>query len=273
MKYKNALKTKRLRGNANGFARALLVLAAVFSFALVERIEAQTAVPKKTAVLVHGAFADGSSWGKIIPLLQNKGLNVIAVQNPLTSLAADVDAAKRAIEAAPGEVILVGHSWGGAVITEAGKHDKVAALVYIAAFAPSKDQSVNDIYKDYPKPEWFGRAILDASGFLTLPADAVGGFFAQDLPAAETRVMAATQGSVFGRAFDEKIVETAWNSKPSWYIVAADDRMINPDLQRAAARKINATVTVLQSSHVPMLSKPKEVADVIFAAAGRSSKK
>lgn len=226
-----------------------------------------------TVVLVHGLFADGSgSWNKIIPLLQAEGLNVVAVQNPLTSIADDVAAAQRAIDAAPGPVILVGHSWGGNAVTQAGNNEKVTSLVYVAAFALSKDQSANDLFKDYPNPEWYGSAIVDASGVMTLPPEAISHFFAQDLPAAETSVMAAAQGSVFLRAFDDKITETAWSSKPSWYVVAADDRMISPDIQRATAAKIGATVTVLQSSHVPMLSKPQEVAEVILAAAGLSKK-
>ena len=226
-----------------------------------------------TVVLVHGLFADGSSWSKIIPLLQAEGLKTVAVQNPLTSIADDAAAAKRAIDAAPGEVILVGHSWGGNAVTQAGNHDKVTSLVYVAAFALSKDQSVNELLKDYPPPEWFPSAIVDSGGVMTLSPDAISRFFAPDLPVAESSVIAATQGSVFVRAFDDKITETAWSSKPSWYIVAANDRMINPDIQRAAAEKIGATVTVLESSHVPMLSKPGEVADVIFAAAGLSKNK
>lgn len=273
MKYIDTLKNNRFRCNSIGFVFGFLVLATVFSVAFVKRIEAQDAVPKKTVVLVHGLFADGSgSWRKIIPLLQAKGLNVVAVQNPLTSIADDAAATKRAIDAAPGQVILVGHSWGGNVITQAGNNEKVASLVYIAAFANSKDQSLNDFLKGYPNPEWYGSAIVDSGGVMTLPPNAISSFFAQDLPAPETSVLAATQGSVFVRAFDDKITETAWSSKPSWYIVATNDRMINPDVQRATAKKIGATTTILQSSHVPMLSKPREVADIILAASGMSKK-
>jgi pimeloyl-ACP methyl ester carboxylesterase len=226
-----------------------------------------------TVVLVHGFFADGSgSWNKIIPLLQAEGLNVVAVQNPLTSLADDVAAAKRAIDAAPGDVVLVGHSWGGSVITQAGTDEKVKSLVYIAAFAPSKDQTSNELIKDYPVSEWAPSAIVDADGVMTLPPEAISTFFAQDLPAAETSVMAATQGSVFVRTLDDKITETAWADKPSWYIVATEDRMISPDIQRAMVTKTGAAPTILESSHVPMLSHPQAVADVIFAAAGASEK-
>ena len=243
-----------------------IVCALLFLMTAVNPVQAQNS--QKTVVLVHGAFADGSSWNKIIPLLQAKGLNVVAVQNPLSSLANDVDAAKRAIDAAPGPVILVGHSWGGTVITQAGNNEKVAALVYVAAFAPSKDQSSNDLSVGYPKPEWLSSLKVDSGGFLTLSPEAMTNLFAQDLPAAETKLMAVTQGPVLGKCFDEKITEAAWSTKPSWYVVAEKDHMINPDLQKALAKKINAKTTLLPTSHVPMLSKPQEVANVILAAAG-----
>ncbi len=227
---------------------------------------------EKTVVLVHGSFADGSSWEKVIPLLQAEGLNVVAVQIPLNGLANDVDAAKRAIDAAPGEVILVGHSWGGTVITEAGNHEKVKALVYVAAFAPSKDQSVGDILKDYPNPEWFGSVNIDSGGFWKLTPEAVGKFFAQDLPAAQTSVMAVTQGPILPSVFGDKITEAAWSNRPSWYIVGTNDYMIGAELEKVMAKKIGATTTVLETSHVPMLSKPKEVAEIILAAAGITKK-
>jgi pimeloyl-ACP methyl ester carboxylesterase len=221
----------------------------------------------KTVVLVHGAFADGSSWAKVIPLLQAKGLNVIAIQNPLSSLAADVDAAKRAIEAQSGPVILVGHSYGGVVITQAGVHPKVAALVYVAAFAPPKGESVNGLGKGQPAPPWSGSIKADSGGYLSLTPEGVGKFFAQDLPTKEIAILAATQGPTFSGAFDDKVTETAYSAKPSWYVVAKQDRMIPPDVEMAMAKAANAKITTVESSHVAMLSKPKEVADVILAAA------
>jgi pimeloyl-ACP methyl ester carboxylesterase len=223
--------------------------------------------PQKTVVLVHGAFADGSSWEKVIPLLQAKGLRVVVVQNPLTSLADDVAATRRAIEAQTGPVILVGHSWGGTVITEAGVHDKVAALVYVAAFAPDAGQSSNDLGKDGPPPPGSANIRPDSAGFLYLTPVGVAKDFAQDLPARQTAVMAVTQGPIFGKAFDEKVSNAAWKSKPSWFIAATNDRMIQPDLERAMAKKINAKTTALPTSHVPMLSRPNDVAKVILAAA------
>ena len=220
-----------------------------------------------TVVLVHGAFADGSSWDRVIPLLQAKGLKVVAVQNPLTSLADDVAATNRAVDGQSGPVILVGHSWGGTVITEAGANDKVAALVYVAAFAPDAGQSSNDLGKDGPPPPGLANIRPDSAGFLSLTPESVARDFAQDLPAAQTAVMAVTQGPISGKNFDERVTNAAWKSKPSWYIVAEKDRMIQPDLERALAKKINARTTALPTGHVPMLSRPNDVATVILAAA------
>jgi pimeloyl-ACP methyl ester carboxylesterase len=221
----------------------------------------------KTVVLVHGAFADGSSWNAVIPLLQAKGLKVIAVQNPLTSLADDVEFTNRAINEAKGPVVLVGHSWAGAVITEAGDNDKVKSLVYVAAFAPSVGQSVSDTVKAYPTPPGLANPVVDGAGFLKLSSESVVKYFAPDLPAAQANLIAITQGAVRGKNFDEKLTKAAWQTKPSWYIVAEKDLMIDPAAEREAAKKIKATAVSLPTSHVPMLSKPKEVADVIIAAA------
>jgi len=224
-------------------------------------------------VLVHGAFADGSSWDKVIPLLQAKGLHVVAVQNPLTSLADDVAATKRAIDAQKGPVILVGHSWAGTVITEAGASDKVTSLVYVAAFAPDVGESSNDAVNGAPSPPGSSSVYADPAGYLYLTPEGVAHDFAPDLPAAQTKVMAVTQGPIFGKSFDEKVANAAWKAKPSWYIVAEKDRMIQPDVERAMAKKINAKVTSLPTSHVVMLSRPKDVAAVILAAAGKSASK
>ncbi|NWA33450.1 MULTISPECIES: alpha/beta fold hydrolase [unclassified Pseudomonas] len=222
-----------------------------------------------TVVLVHGAFADGSSWNKVIPLLQAKGLKVVAVQNPLTSLADDVAAAQRVIDAQSGRVVLVGHSWAGSVITQGGTSDKVKALVYVAAFAPSEGQSSAESEKGYPTPPGIETISADASGYLYLPAASVAKNFAQDLPADQANLIAVTQGPILGKAFDDKITVAAWKTKPNYYIVAAKDRMIDPGLEQAYAKKINATTTVVQTSHVPMLSQPQKVADVIIAAASK----
>jgi pimeloyl-ACP methyl ester carboxylesterase len=218
-------------------------------------------------VLVHGAFADGSSWNKIIPLLQAKGYTVVAVQNPLSSLGDDVAFANRVINAQPGPVVLVGHSWGGSVITQAGANPKVKALVYVAAFAPSVGETSLDGVKNFPPSPGLASPVADPEGFLKLSPETVAKDFAQDLPAAESNLIAATQGAVQGKAFGEKLTAAAWMTKPSWYIVASQDHMIQPDAERALAKKIKARTTTLDTSHVPMLSKPQEVAEVVAAAA------
>lgn len=222
---------------------------------------------RTTVVLVHGAFADGSSWNKVIPILEKNGLAVISVQNPLTSLADDVAATKRAIADAPGPVVLVGHSWGGTVITEAGGDPKVKALVYVAAAANDAGGSFNDLARAYPAPAGFNEVKVDGDGFASLTATGVRKFFASDVRPSEAQLIAATQGPIKASAFDEKVTVAAWSTKPSWYIVAAHDDMIQPDLERALAAKIKAKTTTLNTSHVPMISAPKQVAAVIESAA------
>jgi len=221
----------------------------------------------KNVVLVHGAFADGSSWDKVIPILQAKGLHVVAVQNSLKSLDDDAAATKRVIEQQNGPVILVGHSWAGAVITQAGNDDKVKALVYVAAFAPDKDQSINDILKGKPAPSWASALQKDSAGYLTLSTDAIIHDFAQDLPVAQARLVAATQGPWFAGCTDDKVTEAAWHNKPSWWVLTEKDRMIPAPLQAAMAQQIGATVVKVDASHVAMLSKPADVAAAIIAAA------
>jgi pimeloyl-ACP methyl ester carboxylesterase len=252
--------------------RTLLFASMLATGAAQSAVAAETTAPASqpsatTVVLVHGAFADGSSWSKLIPLLQAKGLKVVAVQNPLTSLADDVTFANRVIDAQTGPVVLVGHSWGGTVITQAGGNDKVKALVYVAAFAPSAGETSLDTVKGYPASPGLASPIATSDGFLTLSPETVAKDFAQDVTAGEANLIATTQGAVRGANFEEKVTVAAWSSRPSWYIVADADRMIQPDAQRALAKKIKATTTSLPTSHVPMVSRPKDVADVIAAAA------
>jgi pimeloyl-ACP methyl ester carboxylesterase len=248
-----------------------MLLSAFLAFAVISSTSARSAEPegkpKATVVLVHGAFADGSSWNKVIPLLQAKGLHVVSVQNPLSSLAEDVTQTKRVLDAEPGPIVLVGHSWGGAVITEAGNHDKVKALVYVAAFAPDAGEAGGDIGKNFPPPPGLAHPIASADGYLTLSADTVAKDFAQDVGPEEANLIAVTQGPINSKAFDSKISKAAWSTRPSWYIVAKNDRMIQPDAERAYAKRMKATTTELDSSHVPMVSQPQAVADVIVAAA------
>jgi pimeloyl-ACP methyl ester carboxylesterase len=221
---------------------------------------------KPAVVIVHGAFADGSDWAKVIPLLQARGVRVTAVQNPLSSLEDDVAAAKRAIDAQPSKVVLVGHSWGGTVITEAGNNDKVAALVYVSAFAPDAGQSTADVGKGYAPAPGLAHLVSDASGFLRLSEEGMAKHFAPDLPAKQTAVMAATQGPILGKAFGQPVTTAAWKTRPSWFVVSLDDHMIQPQQQLDMAKKIGATVTPLKTSHVPQQVQPSKVAAVILDA-------
>jgi len=223
--------------------------------------------PIKNIVLVHGAFADGSSWAKVITILQDKGYNVTAVQTPLTSLADDVATTRRALAQQDGPVILVGHSWGGVVITEAGMDPKVVGLVYVAAFGPDQGEVVGELGKAYPPPPAFTAPIVDKEGFMRLPTDAVVKHFASDLPAREALVVAATQGPIAVSAFGAQVSGVAWKTKPSWYIVSTLDGAIAPDEERFFAKRMKATTTELKASHVSMLSQPKAVAAVIMDAA------
>lgn len=222
----------------------------------------------RTILLVHGAYADGSSWRRVIPLLEAAGFAVLAVQNPLLSLEEDVDAVKRALDVVEGPVLLAGHSWGGAVITEAGDDPRVAGLVYVAAGAPDAGQSFAEMGKDYPS-ESGGANVrqTDPQGFVSLSREGMMRYFAPDLPESETAVMAVSQVPVAASAFATKLANAAWKAKPSWYVVAGDDKMISPDLQRALVKKLGAQSITLPTSHVPMLSKPAEVAAFIVEAA------
>src|SRR5258707_4955141 len=221
----------------------------------------------RNIVLVHGAFADGSSWSKVIPLLLAKGYRVTSVAIPLTSYAEDVATTKRAIGAQEEAVLLVGHSYGGVVITEAGNDPKVAGLVYVAAFAPDANQSIGDISKPFPPPPGLSKVKPLTDGFILLTREGIETAFAQDLTKEEKALLVAVQPQTAGAIFDAKPTTAAWHTKPSWYIVASDDNMIAPEQEKSMAKQINATTTVLPSSHVAMLSHPKEVAKVIEDAA------
>ncbi|MGA3134352.1 MAG: alpha/beta hydrolase [Terracidiphilus sp.] len=223
--------------------------------------------PIKNIVLVHGAWADGSSWSKVIPILEAKGFHVVCVQNPLTSLADDVAATNRMIDALDGPVLLVGHSYGGAVITEAGNNPKVAGLVYVAAFAPDAGESSGSLAKPYgPTPGGAEiRPIED--GFLVITPKGILEDFAQDLPLAEKTDLIATQGATQGAVLGATITTAAWHTKPSWFVIASNDRMISPEQERVTAKRMNATTLTVATSHVAMLAKPKEVADFIAGAA------
>jgi len=221
----------------------------------------------RNIILVHGAFADGSSYAKVIPLLTRQGYNVIAVQNPLSSLSDDVAATKRAIGQLNAPVILVGHSWGGMSITEAGNDPRVAGLVYICALVPDSGQTANDVTKAYPPTPGLKEAKPDADGYLWMTRQGMDLDFVPDLPQAERAIVFATQGPWNSKALSDQAMTPAWKTKPSWFVVGANDRMLPPDYERAIAKHIGATTKVLTSGHVPMLSQPQAVAAVIMDAA------
>jgi pimeloyl-ACP methyl ester carboxylesterase len=224
---------------------------------------AAIAEPAKNVILVHGAWADGSSWSKVIPLLEAKGLHVTAVQLPLTSLADDAATVKRALALENGPTVLVGHSYGGAVITEAGNDPKVSALVYVAAFAPDAGQSAGSLNGSVPPTPMAPETKPDAEGFLSLTKAGIYEDFAQDLSAGDKALLLAAQGPTSVKALGGNITTAAWHTKPSWYIIAANDRAIPPALEATMAKTIHATTSTLKTSHVAMLAKPTEVADVI----------
>jgi pimeloyl-ACP methyl ester carboxylesterase len=217
-------------------------------------------------VLVHGAWADGSSWSKVIPLLEAKGFHVVAAQLPLTSQADDVATVQRAIARVDGRLLLVAHSYGGAVMTQAGNDPKVAGLVYVAAFAPAEGESPFDLTNANPTP-FLQHLQLDQFGFLMLTSAGIRKDFAQDLSDSEQTVLAATQSPTSVAALSAPISTPAWRNKPSWFVIAAHDRVIAPELQAMFAERMNATSITLSSSHVAMLSQPYVVASFIRRAA------
>lgn len=251
---------------------ALLSAAVLFLISsLPTKATAQAIAPVsvKNIVLVHGAWADGSSWSKVIPLLEAKGFHVVAVQNPLTSFADDVAATNRMIDAQDGPVLLVGHSYGGAVITEAGNNPKVVGLVYVAAFAPDAGESAGSLGKPYGPTPGITELRPIADGFLVITPKGVLEDFAQDLPLAEKTELIATQTPTQGAALGAPITTAAWRTKPSWFVIASNDRMIAPEQETATAKRMNSKTLTLPSSHVAMLAMPREVAAFIaHAAAG-----
>ena len=246
---------------------AMIIIGSIISVVAPSAL-AQNVKPKKpTVVLVHGAFADGSSWSKVIALLQAKGYRVISVQNPTTSLAADVAATNRVLNQQTEPVVLVGHSWAGVVITEAGNNSKVKALVYVDASAPDSGQSITDATAGFTPEPGASAAIKDENGFLTLPEAAVRRYFAQDLSDSEQGIVSATQTPWLIGCLTDKVTHAAWHDKPSWWVIGDNDHMIAPKLQEKMAANIEAKVTKVATSHLAMLKDPKAVTEVIIAAA------
>jgi pimeloyl-ACP methyl ester carboxylesterase len=221
----------------------------------------------KNVVLVHGGFVDGSGWQGVYDLLKKDGYNVSIVQNPTISLADDVAVTKRQLSAQDGPAILVGHSYGGVVITEAGSHPKVAGLVYIAAFAPDKGESVSALIKDPPPGAPVPPILPPQDGFLFLDREKFRASFAADVSADTAAFMADSQVPWGVEALGGAVSEPAWRTKPSWYLVSTEDRMIPPDAQRAMSKRAGSTVAEAKGSHAIYVSQPKVVADLIVKAA------
>jgi pimeloyl-ACP methyl ester carboxylesterase len=221
----------------------------------------------KNIVIVHGAFADGSGYKKIYEILSGKGYQVTIVQNPLTSLKDDVDTTLRALDRQDGPTVLVGHSWGGTVITEVGIHPKVAALVYIAAFAPDKGETSVQWISSLPAAPEFGILPPDEKGVVYFDKAKFHAGFAADLSREETDFMYASQGPIFGACFATPVKEVAWKIKPSYGIVATEDKAINPDIERNMYSRAGIKITEIKGSHVVFISQPTAVANVIMAAA------
>jgi len=224
-------------------------------------------IKAKNVVLVHGAWADGSSWANVIPILQAAGLKVTAVQNPLTSLADSVAATRQALALQDGPTVLVAHSWGGTVISEVGTDPKVTSLVYIAARAPDADEDFVALSAKFPAGA--ARAgIEEHDGFTKLSETSFLNYFANGVDHDKAEVLYAVQWPTAASIFAGRTSVAAWRSKPSWYAVSKDDQTINPDLERFLARRMNATTVELDAGHLSLVSRPQEVANLILAAAG-----
>src|SRR4051812_11662167 len=224
----------------------------------------------RNVVLVHGGFVDGSGWRGVYDLLTAEGFNVTVVQNQTLSLESDVETTRDVLDAQDGPTILVGHSYGGVVITEAGRHDRVAGLVYVAAFAPDAEESVNTLIADPPPGAPVPPILAPVEGFLFLDRDKFAESFAGDLPADLAAFMADSQLPWGVEALNGTITEPAWRTKPSWYLVASDDRMIPPPAQRAMSERAGATVAEEAGSHSIYVSQPRATADQIKHAAQRA---
>jgi pimeloyl-ACP methyl ester carboxylesterase len=230
---------------------------------------AQPAPKARNIVLVHGLFADGSCWSEVIPRLQAKGLQVTSVQNPLTTLPEAVAAAQRALALQQGPTVLVGHSFAGMIVTEAGVDPKVSAVVYVAARAPDANEDYTALAKGFPTPP-ATTGIVWSGDWGQLGEEAFLRDFASDLPADKARLLYAVQAPFNRTLLAGKTVHAAWRSKPSWYAVSTEDRTINPDLERFMAKRMGAETIEVKASHLSLISHPDEIANLIIDAAGQT---
>src|SRR5713226_100895 len=229
--------------------------------------KAQPVVGARDVVLVHGAYADGSCWSEVIGRLQLAGLRATAVQNPLTSLADDVAATRRILALQDGPTVLVGHSWAGTVISEAGVDPKVSALVYVAARAPDAGEDYTALAAKFPAPP-ASAGLVKSSGFAQLSEEAFLRDFAGDIEPAKARILYAVQGRVSDTLFSGKTTQAAWWSKPSWYAISTEDRTISPELERFMADRMKAKTIAVKASHLSLISHPNEITNLILNAAG-----
>src|SRR3954447_13627340 len=224
----------------------------------------------RNVVLVHGGFVDGSGWRGVYDLLTADGFNVSVVQNPTLSLESDVETTHNVLDRQDGPTILVGHSYGGVVVTEAGRHDRVAGLVYIAALAPDSGESVNTLIADPPPGAPVPPILAPVDGLLFLDREKFAASFAADLPADDAAFMADSQAPWGVEALNGTVTEPAWRTKPSWYLVAGDDRMIPPPAQRAMSERAGSPVAEAAGSHSIYVSQPQATAELIKLAAQRA---
>jgi pimeloyl-ACP methyl ester carboxylesterase len=253
--------------NRRAFVRT--TVAAVATSLMGSVAHAQPAPRAKNVVLVHGLFADGSCWSEVIPRLQAAELNATAVQNPLTTLPEAVAAAQRVLARQDGPTVLVGHSFSGMIVTEAGVHPNVSALVYVAARAPDAGEDYTALAKKFPTPPASAGIIFDGDEG-RLGEEAFLRDFAGDLPEARAKVLYAVQWPFHKELLAGKATHVAWRSKPSWYAVSTEDRTINPDLERFMAKRMGAKTIEVRASHVSLISQPDAIAKLILEAAGQS---
>jgi pimeloyl-ACP methyl ester carboxylesterase len=249
------------------FLGALGAGAALAYFGDVRGLGAQPPVRARNVVLVHGLYADGSSWANVIGLLQDSGLHVTSVQNPLTSLADSVAATRRALAAQQGPTVLAGHSWSGTLVSEVGSDPKISALAYVAARAPDAGEDFPALAKTFP-PAPAGAGLVVTDGFAQLSEAAFLNDFANGVDPKVARVLYAAQASNVATLPTERTTSAAWRSKPTWYAVSKQDRTINPDLERFLAKRMNATTIEVDAGHLALVSHPKEIANLIRDAAG-----
>jgi len=256
--------------NRRTFSRVLLAGAAASLVSSRGMAATTPPVQARNVVLVHGLFADGSCWSEVIPRLQAAGLNVTSVQNPLTTLEEAVASAQRVLDRQDGPTVLVGHSFSGMIVTEAGIHPKVSALVYVAARAPDANEDYTALAKTYPTPPAAAGIVFDGDeGRLSEAAFLRD--FAGDLPEAKAKVLYAVQQPFHKQLLAGKTSHAAWRSKPSYYAVSTEDRTINPDLERFMAKRMGATTIELNASHLALISQPDAIATLILDAAGHST--